>query len=100
ESAMLATSIGLPQIMGFNYKLCGYSSVNEMWDEFKKGEYYQVGAMISFIKSNKNLWDAIKNKNYHLMAYYYNGSGYKKLAQQLGTVPYDKKIEDKYNEIK
>jgi hypothetical protein len=77
KAAMLSTSIGIGQVMGFNYTTMGYDSVDEMWDEFKKGEYQQVQGMAKFIKNNSKLFAALVNKNWALVAHYYNGSNYK-----------------------
>jgi len=77
KSALLSTSIGLMQVMGFNYSACGYTSVNAMWDDFKTGEYAQVNGAASFIKSNPRLHKALKSKDWAKVAYYYNGSNYR-----------------------
>lgn len=78
NAAMESTSIGMMQVMGFHYKLLGFESVNEMWDYAKVSECNQVALAIRFIKSNSLLDAALKNKNWNTVAYYYNGSGYKK----------------------
>jgi hypothetical protein len=90
KSALLSTSIGLMQVMGFNYSSCGYTSVNAMWDDFKTGEYAQVNGAAQFIKSNKKLHIALKLKEWAKVAYYYNGSYYK-------INNYDVKLERAYN---
>lgn len=87
DSALLSTSIGLMQIMGFNFYKLGYKTVNAMWDDFKKGEYQQVLGGAKFIKSVPKLWnalksfktatdDAVKIELARIAAYYYNGSNY------------------------
>lgn len=96
ESAMKSTSIGMPQIMGENFKACGYNSVGEMWDEFKKGEYHQVKALCNFILSNKKLYQAIKECNWHQVAYIYNGPKYKEMAIKWGRDPYDITLAKEY----
>lgn len=75
-AALLSTSIGMMQVMGFNYYTCGYHTVNEMWDDFKKGEYQQVQGAAKFIKNTPALWNALKAKNWAKVAYYYNGASY------------------------
>lgn len=98
--AMLATSIGMPQIMGMNFKEAGYDSVDHMWNSFKTGEYAQVEALCRFIKNKKLLYKALQLKDWHNVASIYNGAGYKQLAIKLGREPYDitlKKNYDKYN---
>lgn len=76
KAAMLSTSIGLMQIMGFNYASAGFSSVDAMWDSFKKGEYQQVLGGAMFIKNNVALYNALKNKDWAHVAFYYNGANY------------------------
>lgn len=89
ESAMKSTSIGLPQIMGFHYERLGYKSVGEMYDDFKKGEYQQLLALVRFILSDAKLTKAVREKDYHMIAYIYNGSKYREMAEKWGREPYD-----------
>lgn len=70
-----ATSMGLAQIMGFNYRRCGYNSAKEMYDDFATGESAQLEGFINFIVSDSNLLKACQNKDYRTMASLYNGSG-------------------------
>lgn len=111
DKAMESTSIGMPQIMGFHFKRLGFNSVGQMWDYFKVSEYNQVQCLIRFIKTDSKLIKAVSMLNSEatlfsgadLFASVYNGSGYKKLAKKLGTVPYDEKIVravQKYNKKK
>lgn len=53
-----ATSMGLAQIMGFNYGRCGYDSAKEMYDDFATGEKAQLEGFIKFIISDSNLLKA------------------------------------------
>lgn len=76
KSALLSTSIGLMQVMGFNYSKLGYKSVDEMWDEFKKGEYQQVQGGANFIKNTPGLLNALKTKDWNTAAKLYNGGNY------------------------
>lgn len=78
NAAMESTSIGMMQIMGFHYKTLGFNNVGAMWDFAKESEANQVELAIRFIKSNPKLAAAVKNKDFPMIAYYYNGSGYKK----------------------
>ncbi len=96
NAAMESTSIGLGQIMGFHFKTLGYKTVGEMWDDAKRGEYFQVLQMVRFIKSIPALYKALKEKNWHLVATYYNGSGYRELAKKIGREPYDISMEKAY----
>lgn len=78
NAAMESTSVGMMQVMGFHYKTLGFNNVGEMWDFAKESEANQVELAIRFIKSNPKLDTAVKNKDFPTIAYYYNGSGYKK----------------------
>lgn len=89
QSAMLSTSWGLGQIMGFNHKRAKYTTVQEMVSTFNSSEYYQLEGMLNFIKSGKKLYTALKEKDWATFAYYYNGKYYKKWN-------YDIKLEDAY----
>lgn len=100
EAAMESTSIGLGQVMGSNWERLGYSSVGKMWDDAKRGESRQIYQMAQFIKTDRRLIQALKNKNWHKVATYYNGAGYKKLALKLGRVPYDVSMKEAYEKYK
>ena len=100
DAAMLATSIGMGQVMGFNHARLGYKTVGEMWDDAKKGEARQIWQMLKFLDSDTRLKKAVKEKNWHLIATYYNGVGYQKLAQKLGREPYNISMEKAYNKFK
>jgi len=89
DAAMKSTSIGLPQIMGYHFERLGYKSVGEMWGDFKKGEYQQLLALVRFILSDAKLTKAVREKDYHMIAYIYNGSKYREKAKEWGREPYD-----------
>jgi hypothetical protein len=72
-NALKSASWGKPQIMGFNHALCGYGTVKDMIEDFKRGEYNQVKAMLQLIK-NQPSWDrALKSQNWKRFAELYNG---------------------------
>lgn len=100
NAAMEATSIGLPQIMGFHWKNLGYNSVGEMWDDFKAGEYNQVLALARYIKRDSTLNSAIRRKDFHQIASSYNGSAYAVMAKKWGREPYNISLEKAYNKYK
>lgn len=93
NAAMESTSIGLPQIMGFHYKRLGYGTVGAMWDDFKKGEDRQVSALARFILTDKNLYRAIQQKDFHKIASIYNGKDYMRIAKRYGREPYNISLE-------
>lgn len=78
DAAMMSTSIGMMQVMGFHYKMLGFKTVGAMWDYAKVSEANQLDLAIRFIKSNPKLDKAVKEKDFPTVAYYYNGELYKK----------------------
>ena len=78
KAAMESTSIGLPQIMGFHWKALGFKSVDEFWNYMKESEENQIKAMVSFIKLNKKMYNALITSDWETFAFCYNGAGYKK----------------------
>ena len=97
NAAMESTSIGLMQVMGFHYKTLGFKNVGAMWDFAKVSERNQVDLGVRFIVSHNSLYKALKEKNWHLVAYYYNGSAYKEMAKRWGREPYNISMEKAYN---
>lgn len=77
ECALKACSWGLGQIMGFNYKLAGFDSLQDFINAMYDSEKAQLQAMISFLKS-VGLTKAMKNKDWHAIAKAYNGASYAK----------------------
>lgn len=100
ESAMLSTSIGLGQIMGFHYARLGYKTVGEMWDDAKRGEYRQVWQLFQFIATDISLLTAVRSKYFSTIAALYNGAGYKKQALRLGITPYDEQMKAAYQKYR
>jgi len=99
-SAMESTSIGLPQIMGAHWARLGYSSVGEMWDDFKTSEEAQIKALVRFILTDKRLHNAIVGKDWHKVAMYYNGQGYAAFAFKQGREPYNISLKNAYEKYK
>jgi hypothetical protein len=77
EAALLATSWGLGQIMGYNAKYAGYASVGAMVEAFGASESAQVVGMAAFIKS-QGLATALQSHDWTRFARGYNGPAYKK----------------------
>lgn len=88
SSALASASWGLFQIMGMNYSVCGYDSVEAFVDAMCDSAYKQLEAFCSFCKGN-NLVKYMVNKNWTGFAKKYNGSGY---AQNK----YDEKLAKAY----
>ena len=100
NGAMQATSIGLGQVMGFNWKRLGYKSVGEMWDDAKKGLDRQIWQICKYIATDKKLLKALINHVWSTVASIYNGSGYKALAAKYHRQPYDKTMAANYLKYK
>ena len=92
EAAYASASYGLFQIMGNNYKLCGYNSAKEFYQALSKNEDNHLYAFVKFIK-NRGIDGYLRQKNWKKVAYYYNGPCY--AANQ-----YDLKLQNAYNRYK
>jgi hypothetical protein len=93
ESALLSTSWGLFQIMGFNFKSCSYNNVFDYVKDMYISEEKHLQAFINFIISDSkgNKYNALKNKNWKIFASLYNGPKY-------AENKYDVKLEKYYKE--
>ena len=78
QAAMESTSIGMMQVMGFHWKMLGFDGVGAMWDYARESEANQIDLAIRFIKRNEKLDQALKNRDWATVAFFYNGAGYKK----------------------
>lgn len=52
-AALMSTSVGRYQIMGFNHHLAGFDSVRVFWDAMKRAEVYHLDAFVLFIINSK-----------------------------------------------
>ena len=91
EAADASTSWGMFQVMGFNYAMCGYGSVEEMVKDMCAGEDKQLEAFARFVKFAK-LQSCLEQKDWAGFTRRYNGPGY---AQNQ----YDKKLEEAYRKF-
>ena len=91
EVAMLATSWGCGQVMGFNYKACGYNTVKAFVNDMYLSEKLQLRAMCMFIKSNTKMFNALKAKDWKTFASCYNGPSY-------ASNKYDSKLAKAYED--
>lgn len=76
-AALMSASWGLGQIMGFNFRACGYSDVAEFVEDAHISEGKQLEQMCKFIQSQK-LAGYLRERNWAGFAYRYNGEGYQK----------------------
>lgn len=108
DAALQSCSWGKFQIMGANHGLCGEPSLKKFVNKMCTSEVAQLGLLAGFIqnkpaawKDPKNkalgreisLWDAVKAKNWRVIAFYYNGRAYE-------TNQYHLKLERAYEAYK
>ena len=92
EAALCSASWGLFQIMGFNHRFCGFSSVQDFVDAQKESEANQLNSFCQFMK-NEGLVLFLKGLDFAGFARRYNGPGY---AQNQ----YDVKMRKAYERCK
>lgn len=77
DAADMGTYWGMFQIGGFNYKLCGCESVEEMVAKVCDSEFSQLEMFAVFIR-NSGMLEALKKKDWAAFARKYNGPSYAK----------------------
>ncbi|MDP1815330.1 MAG: N-acetylmuramidase domain-containing protein, partial [Leadbetterella sp.] len=83
ECALMSTSWGTGQIMGFNIRN-EYKNVKEMYDDiFDNSPQGQLNKMGYFIDGNKKLKNAINDKDWNEIAKQYNGPSFGDYAKNL-----------------
>ncbi len=92
DAALNSASWGMFQIMGFNYKAAGFSSVTAFVSAQKKSEKEQLQAFLNFTKK-KGLLRYLRSCNWEAFARGYNGAGFKKNK-------YDTKMEKAFKKYK
>jgi len=77
DAAYQSISMGMGQIMGFNYSVTGYHSAKEMYKDFNSGHKSQIKGMVAFISnySNGKGLKALQNSDLEKFVTLYNGSG-------------------------
>jgi peptidoglycan hydrolase-like protein with peptidoglycan-binding domain len=77
EAAMKSISMGLAQIMGFNFAALGYRSVKDMFDHMSSSVRPQLDGLFKFISvhAGGGCLRALKSQDYVAFARCYNGSG-------------------------
>lgn len=90
EAALKCCSWGKFQILGENYKECGFDSVHAMVAAMQIDEKEHLNAFVKYIKSRK-LDEALRIRDWKKFAFRYNGPGYEQNK-------YDVKLETAYRE--
>lgn len=91
SAAIASASWGKFQIMGNNFRACGYNTVEE-FIRAQKEESNQLESFVNFIKTN-NLVRYLREKNWAKFARGYNGASY-------AANKYDIKLETAYHKYK
>lgn len=77
DAADMGTYWGMFQIGGFNYKLCGCQSVEEMVEKVCESEFSQLEMFAVFIR-NSGMLTSLQKKDWTTFARKYNGPSYAK----------------------
>lgn len=75
DAALQSASYGKFQVMGFNWRVCGYSSLQEFINAMYRSEEDHLQAFIGYVKG-RNLDDELRRKDWAGFAFGYNGSGF------------------------
>lgn len=87
-AARMSASYGKFQIMGFNFALCGYNSVDDFYEAMQTDEFTQLQAFCEYVK-HVGLADELREQRWTDFAKKYNGPEYWKNS-------YDKKLKAAY----
>lgn len=90
--ALQSASWGKFQIMGFNWKSCGYESLQGFINAMYDSEESQLEAFAGFIRNNSKLLKALRTHDWATFARTYNGPGY---AQNQ----YDVRLAEAYRKL-
>ena len=74
-AAYMAISSGTFQLMGFNFKACGFGSAREMFLDFCASEAHQLRAFVNFVKSQSGGLTSLRTQDYDKIELLYNGGG-------------------------
>lgn len=95
ELLSMSTSFGIAQIMGWQYKLLGFTSVDCMVANYIESEENQIKSFLVFCLKYREgrFLKALKELNYRQIASMYNGAGFEKNR-------YDQKLIARFNSYK
>lgn len=91
DAAIMATSWGKAQIMGFNYAMVGYPTIQAFVNAMYKDEAEHLKAFVQFVK-RANLGRFLQSHNWAGFAEGYNGTGY-------ALNKYDVKMANAYSAV-
>lgn len=76
EAAIMSTSWGAGQIMGFHFKALGFATAQDFLNENFKGEAEQIEILLKFLFRNPAIYAALKARRWADFARLYNGPKY------------------------
>ena len=76
EAALQSCSWGRFQVMGFNWEVCGYPSLQAFINDMYASEQGHLRAFIGYLRG-RGLVDALRRVDIDALSFGYNGSGYK-----------------------
>ena len=79
EAALMSTSWGKFQIMGFNHQICGFDDVEDFVAAMVESDDRHLEAFVGFVESNK-LDRHLRSHDWAKFARRYNGPQYRKNA--------------------
>lgn len=89
-AARMSASYGKFQIMGFNFAICGFTTIDEFYDAMQQNEKAHLDAFCEYLKHNR-LNNAIREHDWTSFAKGYNGPEYwKNNYDKLLAQAYDK----------
>lgn len=88
NAALMATSWGKFQIMGFNHGACGFTTIDAFVGAMRESEARHLEAFVSFIES-RGLADELRELRWADFARAFNGPGY-------ATNHYDERMANAY----
>jgi len=91
EAALQACSWGKFQVMGGNFKACGFNSAADFAKAMSKSELEHLKALVAYCKAN-NLMTPLRDKNWNAIAAGYNGPRY--------NIEYPRNIKKFYEKFK
>jgi hypothetical protein len=74
QAALLSASYAAPQIMGFNYKICGFASVTDFVLALSKSSEQTSAAFLAYLE-NCGLADELRDGDVPAIVRRYNGTG-------------------------
>lgn len=88
KGALLSASYGKFQIMGFNFAICGFTTIESFYQDMLKNELEHLKAFCGYINGNA-LDRALREHDWAALAYGYNGKDYRHNR-------YDEKLANAY----